>query len=172
MARVTPIAVPQGSLLAGFSGPGDYSDCFCAEAAREVTLGEFIEGFYSSMAFLPERVVLGLMGRGAPRSDIQALARGETDRIAVWKVVERTDTPSSGAAAGHQTSEILLESKGTGTASWLCVSSSGEPAGGQTRLLFGSWVGNLEQSVWRSMLWPHIWYSRTLLASALKSLSQ
>jgi hypothetical protein len=157
MAGVTACDVPEGSLLAAFGGPQDYRDCFAREVAGTVTLEEFIERFYCSMAFRPERMVLGLIGRGASNADAQALARRQADAIAVWKVVERRED------------EILLESRGTGTASWLAVEPlpAGPAATGQkiprTRLLFGSWVGNLEQSGWRVMRRPHQWYSRFLL---------
>ena len=117
-------------------------------AGREVTLADYIERFYCSMAFRPERLVLGLIARGATDADARALARGETDRIAVWEVVERDDK------------QILLHAKGTGTASWLAV----EPGPSSTRLLFGSWVGNLKQSWWRFTAHPLQWYSRALLA--------
>jgi hypothetical protein len=148
MGDVRAINVPEGSLLANFGGPKDYRDAFCREVAGAVSLEQFITRFYSSAAFGPERLVLGLIGRGASRADIEALACGEADRIAVWQVVERTPT------------EILLESKDTGTASWLAV----EPTANGTRLLFGSWVDNLGQSGWRFMLRPHQWYSNLLLA--------
>lgn len=160
MARVTACDVPQGSLLAGFGEAGDYRDCFCRVVPGAVSLSDHIERFYCSMAFRPERLVLGLLGRGASNEDARALARGDTDRIAVWKVVERRDT------------QILLHSAGTGTASWLAVEVLGDPSSssaavGQTarsRLFFGSWVGNLGQSGWRFLLHPHQWYSRVLLA--------
>ena len=147
MGKVRAIAVPEGSLLAGFGGPDDYRDAFCREVAGTVSLEQFIERFYCSMAFRPERLVLGLIGRGASNADASALARGEANGIAVWEVVERTD------------SEILLESKDTGTASWLAV-EAGETG---TKLLFGSWVGSLNDSGWRFMFHPHQWYSRLLL---------
>ncbi|WP_421989588.1 hypothetical protein [Qipengyuania sp.] len=157
MAGVTACDLPEGSLLAAFGGAQDYRDCFCREVAGTVTLEEFIKRFYCSTAFRPERIVLGLIGRGASNIDAKALAHGQADAIAVWKVVERRED------------EILLESKGTGTASWLAVEplQSGFGAVGaktpRTRLLFGSWVGNLEQSGWRVMQRPHQWYSRFLL---------
>ncbi len=153
MRKVTAIAVPEGSLLAAFGGPDDYRDAFCREVPGAVSLEQFIERFYSSAAFGPERLVLRLLGRGAPKADISALAHGVADRIAVWELVERRE------------SEILLESKDTGTASWLAV----EPCEPGTRLMFGSWVGRLGQSGWRFMLRPHILYSRVLLRSARDS---
>jgi len=153
MDRVTACDVPEGSLLALFGGPEDYRDCFCREVPGAVDLSTFIERFYCSMAFLPERMVLGAMGRGASSADARPLARGG---FGVWEVVERRE------------SQILLESRGTGTASWLSVEplgGSGQPpsrsqAAGQTRLLFGSWVGGVGQSAWRFMQRPHHIYAR------------
>ncbi|MEL1252090.1 hypothetical protein [Aurantiacibacter gilvus] len=147
MRGVRAIAVPEDSLLAGFGGSEDYRDAFCREVPGAVSLEQFIERFYCSMVFWPERLVLSLIGRGASSADARALARGEVDRIAVWEVVERTDTA------------ILLESKDTGTASWLAVEAT--TAG--TNLLFGSWVGSLNDSGWKFMLHPHQWYSYVLL---------
>ncbi len=130
MSGIRAIAVPEGSLLARFGGPGDYRDAFAREVAGDVSLEQFIERFYCSLAFRPERVVLGLMGRGASNADARKLARGEAGAIAVWQVVERSGT------------EILLHSPDTGTASWLAVT----PAPSGTTLLFGSWVGNVVNS--------------------------
>ena len=154
MATVTASPVPEDSLLAAFGGPGDYRDCFTRDVAGDVSLSEFIERFYCSAAFRPERMVLGLLGRGASNADAKAVARGETDEFCVWKVTERRET------------EALLDSKRTGTASWFAVEplpSSSAAVGQQTRLYFGSWVGNLDQSGWKAMLQPHVWYSRFLL---------
>ena len=61
MAKITACEVPEGSLLAQFGGPQDYRDCFCREVPGEVTLAQYIERFYSSMAFGPERVILRLI---------------------------------------------------------------------------------------------------------------
>ena len=141
MATVTARAVPKGSLLAEFGGPEDYRDCFIRDVPGEVSLAEFIERFYCSLAFLPERLVLRLITGRSSSEDASAVARGEADRFGAWKLVERS---------GDQ---ALLESKGTNTASWFMVESIGEG----TRLYFGSWVGNLDQSGWKSMLRPHVW---------------
>lgn len=148
MAKVFACDVPEGSLLAEFGGLADYRDCFVREVEGEVSLAQFIERFYCSMAFRPERLALGLIGRGASNADARALATGRSDDFAVWKAVERRG------------SETLLESKGTGTASWFAI----EPNDQKTRLLFGSWVGNLEQSGWRLFQHAHVWYSKVLLA--------
>ena len=188
MVRVIACDVPEGSLLAGYGGPGDYRDCFCREVPGIVSLAEFIERFYCSMAFRPKRLALGLMGRSASNADARALARGKTDCIAVWEVIERRSKTSgpqgrpparSDATEGRVSeeslrgrmappalevktktlSEILLHSKGTGTASWLAL----EPLDDSTRLLFGTWVGKPERPIMLALYRLHRLYSRVLL---------
>lgn len=150
MGSVRQVEVQPDSLLARYGSAQDYRDCFAREVAGNVTLEQFIERFYCSAAFRPERFVLGLFGRGANNADACALARGETDRFAVWKLVERSPTA------------ILLHSKDTGTASWLAVEAGADA----TTLYFGSWVGNLGQSGWRFMQQAHVMYSSVLLEGA------
>lgn len=159
MGRVRQVEVLPDSLLARYGCAQDYRDCFAREVAGSVTLEQFIERFYCSAAFRPERFVLGLFGRGANNADACALARGETDSFAMWEVVERSDLPSGSEAIGQKRPEILLHSKDTGTASWLAVEAGID----KTTLLFGSWVGNLGQSGWRFMQQAHVMYSRILL---------
>ena len=149
MALVESTDVPEGSLLANYGGAQDYRDCFVREVPGEVSLGDFIERFYGSMAFLPERLVLKALDTRASRADARALANGRSEGFGVWEMVERREN------------EILLTSEPTGTASWLSV----EPIAGGTRLYFGSWVGSIGQSGWKSLQAAHIWYSRELLAS-------
>ena len=149
MATVKSTDVPQGSLLAEFGGREDYRDCFVRDVPGDVALGTFIERFFGSMAFLPERLVLKALRTPASRADLRALATGRSDTFGVWEVVERSD------------SQILLDSKPTGTACWLSV----EPIDGGARLYFGSWVGSISQSGWNSLEAAHVWYSRELLDS-------
>jgi hypothetical protein len=148
--KTKEIPVPSDSLLANFGGQQDYRDCFVRELPSEVTLPQFLERFYRSPAFRPEALILSLLGRNALAESARRLAQGEQDRFGVWRVVQR------------QEQEILLESKSTGTASWFAV----EPTDQGTRLYFGSWVGNLDQSGWRSMQKAHVFYSHLLLGSA------
>jgi hypothetical protein len=113
MFGVSACELPEDSLIAQFGGPGDYRDCFCREVAGTVTLPEYIERFYCSMAFRPERLVLGLLGRGASNEDARELARGEINRFGVWEMVEgrsatRKAVPSSisGVEYGSQSQPI------------------------------------------------------------------
>ncbi|MBT8431134.1 MAG: hypothetical protein KJP27_01435 [Altererythrobacter sp.] len=191
MTDVTACELPEGSLLARYGGPGDYRDCFSREVPGEVSLEQYIERFYSSMAFAPERLILGLIGHAkgwdASADAFRALARGEADRFGAWEVIDRRsclvaehgerpashkgvvsssseaigqqECPPASEAQIYESDQILLLSKDTNTASWLSV----QPQGANTKLLFGSWVGGIDQSGWRVMLTPHVWYSRVLL---------
>lgn len=148
MATVHAIPVPEASLLAQFGKQSDYRDCFARDVTGDLTLDEFIERFYSALAFLPERLLLKVLGTPASSKDARAFARGETDRFGAWEVVERKG------------SEMLALSKDTNTASWFAI----EPLDTGTRLKFGSWVGSIGESGWKALLRPHVWYSRQLLA--------
>ena len=147
MPQVREVPVPESSLLAAYGNESDYRDCFVRDVPADVSLEDYIHRFYRSRAFLPERLVLKALGKPASSADARELADGKTDRFGVWAVFER------------QADQILLESKPTGTASWFAV----EPVEGGTRLFFGSWVGSIGESGWKSMLEPHLWYSRALL---------
>lgn len=147
MSLIRAIPVPPDSLLAAFGGSESYRDCFTRDMPETLTLRQLIERFYSSTPFLPERLVLKMLGKPAARTDARRLAQGETDSFGVWQVVARREN------------EILLDSKPTGTASWLAV----EPFERGTRLYFGTWVGNIDRSGWKPMELAHLWYSRMLL---------
>ncbi|MEO1221338.1 MAG: hypothetical protein AAFY42_08310 [Pseudomonadota bacterium] len=149
MTSVTAIDVPAGSLLAQFGKEGDYRDCFVRDVRGEVSLETYIERFYHSRAFLPERLILKALGKPASSADATAFARGETHRFGVWKLVERAET------------EMLALSKDTNTASWFSVETGAQG----TRLYFGSWVGSIGESGWKALLKPHVWYSRELLGA-------
>jgi len=89
MSKVQQIDVPQGSLLADYGPPEAYRDSYAREVPGMVSLPEFIERFYCSMAFRPERLALGLIGRGTSNEHAARLARGEVESFAAWHVVER-----------------------------------------------------------------------------------
>lgn len=147
MAKVLACPVPPGSLLAEFGSSTAYRDCFACEVPGLVTLPELIERFYCSPAFRPERLALGLIGRGASNADVHALASGEVQSFAAWNVVER------------RSQEILLQDFQQATASWLSV----RPGEGTTTLLFGSWVDRPDRGPVRLLMPFHRFYSRVLL---------
>ena len=149
MVSITAIDVPEGSLLAQFGQESDYRDCFARDVPGQVSLETYIERFYCSRAFLPERLILKALGTPASSADATAFARGKTDRFGAWRLVERAET------------EMLALSKDTNTASWFSVETGAQG----TRLYFGSWVGSIGESGWKAMLKPHVWYSRELLGA-------
>ena len=84
MTKVIACDVPEGSLLAAFGGQRDekaqdYRDCFYRDVPGEVTLGEYIERFYCSAAFRPERLAPRL---GADGADVLADAGFDAGEIA------------------------------------------------------------------------------------------
>lgn len=151
MAGLTEIDIPEDSLLAKFGAQTAYRDCLVKTVQGEVTLQDHIAGFYSSHAFRPERLLLGLIGKGASREDLDKLARAETESFAAWNVVERNDR------------ELLMQDYTGATASWLAVRSSGR---GQTDLLFGSWVGKPDRPLVKALMPFHRFYARLLLSAA------
>ena len=161
MSKIAPVPVPEASLLAEFGHSGAYRDCFARDVAhgdgRPVGLEQFVERFYCSAAFRPERLLLGLARRDgawkASDEDARAVARGETERFAVWTV------------AGRRSHELLLKDHRGATASWFSTLSL--PTS-KTRLLFGSWVGEPERPLVKALMPFHRWYSRVLLASAAR----
>ncbi|MEM7701586.1 MAG: hypothetical protein AAF251_06575 [Pseudomonadota bacterium] len=154
MSAVIECDVPEGSLLATFGGPADYRDCFYRDVTGAVALPDFIERFYCSGAFLPERMILRVIAGPSTRADARAFALGQADRFGAWQLVERNET------------EALFHSKDTGTASWFCVEPDAQKTGAQnTRLYFGSWVGGIGDSGWKALMSAHVWYSKQLLRS-------
>jgi len=151
MARIISIDVPSASLLAGFGPSTAYRDCFACTVHEDISLPRFVERFYTSTIFRPERLILSLIGRGATNQDAHNLALGESRTFAAWELVDRRE------------SEILLRDFSGATASWLAV----EPASAShTRLMFGSWVGKPDRAIVRALMPLHRVYSRALLSSA------
>ncbi len=193
MAKVNACDVPEGSLLAEFGGPDDYRDCFACAVPGEVTLAAFIERFYCSMAFRPERLALGLIGRGASNADAAKLARGEAQTFAAWNVVDRWETDAQGLVAEHGPAGSARASrvggarpqtrKGRGDRTPDGVQTTKNPqillrdfsgataswlsvqpgTNSGTVLLFGSWVGKPDSGVVKALMPVHQWYARVLL---------
>jgi hypothetical protein len=160
MAPIVSSPLPSGSLLARHAKPGDHGDCYTIDVPHAVPLAAFVEAFYTSAGFRPERLVLALIGRGGNAADARALARGETGRFAAWRVEASGD------------SELLLSDFLGRTRSWLAVVSLGPAA---TRLHFGSGIrrregrgpgARIERALFRLLLPGHAVYSRVLLRSA------
>ncbi|MEO9819205.1 MAG: hypothetical protein ABJ370_05130 [Paracoccaceae bacterium] len=155
--------VPENRLISPFrAAEAHHTDAFCLEFAGQVDLADFINAFYTSWLFKLERLVLRVFAK-APTSDAQAqaLASGDLDTFAVWRV------------EGREPTEILLGERSGRTKSWLAI----EPAGEVTRLWFGSIVVPVHRKgkltlgpVFDSLLGAHKVYSRSLLMAAAAQL--
>lgn len=165
MQAITPAALPADALLARYAGGNGYSDCFTTALVRSVTLGEFIEAFYTSRLFKLERAVLATLF-ACPSTDAEAagLATGRRNRFAAWTVEARARD------------QILLCDLRGRTRSWLKVESSAAPG---TRLFFGSAIvpahparsGRAALGTgFRALLVIHRLYSRALLRAAARRL--
>jgi AcrR family transcriptional regulator len=164
VAPIQARPLPSDSLLARHSRPGDHADCYTTDVPGAVGLAAFVEAFYTSRGFLPERLALYLVGRGANAADARTLAQGGADHFAAWRVEARTER------------ELLLLDYLGRTRSWL--SAEPLPSGG-TRLHFGSGIirregdgpgDRMERGLFQALLPFHARYSRVLLSEAARRL--
>lgn len=118
--------LPADALSARYrSEDGHYTDCFATDVQGEVSLAEFVEAFYTARLFRCERVILKYFAkRPSTDAEARAVAQGTAKSFAAWTVEDRTDT------------QLLMCDMHEATRSWFKV----EPAGGSTRLFFGSAV--------------------------------
>lgn len=157
MASITSCDLPAEALLRTYAKKGAHTDCFAADVKASVSFGTYVEAFYTSAGFKPERIVLGLIGKGANDADVRRLAH-EAETFAAWRVEARA------------ADQILLCDFLSRTRSWLMVA----PIGGGTRLYFGSAVvpvgvgsGAGRLGFPFDLLLPfHQLYSRVLLGAA------
>jgi hypothetical protein len=174
VSAVRSVELPAWSLLARHRGAECYRDAFAVEVAGAVSLAGFVARFYGSRAFWPERMALHLIGRGANRADIAALAEGRSDTFAAWSVEAREDARTDSAASAPHREQILLRDFQDRTCSWLAVEEGVAPALSQhsgsaegpaaTRLWFGTGLRPPEAFVARTLVPVHRWYARRLLA--------
>lgn len=125
MEGIAPCTLPDTALLQRLRAAGAYTDCYAATARGDIDFARYVEAFYTTRLFKLERAVLSFAVR-KPSSDAQAraLARGETEAFAAWRVEARA------------IDQLLLCDYQARTRSWLMR----EPVNGGTRLYFGSAV--------------------------------
>jgi hypothetical protein len=164
-AKACPL--PEQALLAAYLHQADYLDCFVVDVDGPVSLADYILAFYTSPAFKPERILLGVLLR-MPSTDDDAyrLAHAASDRFAAWHVEQRSDN------------QILLCDYQKRSRSWLmAMPLSQTNTNGGTRLYFGTAMMPVEKTkmgraIGRSMIWSLTWfhkiYARKLLQAAYK----
>ncbi|NQD37123.1 hypothetical protein HPT27_08805 [Permianibacter sp. IMCC34836] len=96
---------------------GAYTDCYVTTVAGVVSAPAFIEAFYTTTLFKLERLILRwAVGKTSTDRDAQALASGDCDHFAAWRVEAR--------ASG----QLLLADFTGRTKSWLMVETVGAAA--------------------------------------------
>ena len=163
--RPTDCPVPHDSLLDRLArSRGAFADAYAQALPRRVPLAEFVEAFYTTRLFKVERAPIRLLGKPSSDAMARAVARGEGERLAVWTVEART------------ADELLMHEDSGATRSWFRAEALGD---GGTRLWFGSAVVPRRHgpggeprfsAVFHALLGFHRWYSRALLAAALRRL--
>lgn len=159
MFGISATPLPASSFLTSQAETaGHYTDCFDATVDGPVSITDFIEAFFNSPVLRLERKLIGLAVQKSSPADVTDFASGKTNSLAVWTTETRGDD------------QITMLVKGGRIRSWLMV----EPAGDQTRLLFGSSVTpvtgkdgspTLGFGV-RAFMGFHILYAKICLASA------
>lgn len=139
--------LPANALLQKYVRAGAYTDCFYTDFPENITLADYVEAFYTTWLFKLERVILRLLVH-KPSTDqqVQALANGQLEVFAAWRVEDRDP---------HQ---LLMSDFRDHTRSWFML----EPG----RLYFGSAVIPKDRPSYKLLLGLHRLYSRALLATA------
>ncbi|MEP2717312.1 hypothetical protein [Pseudophaeobacter sp.] len=161
--------IPNKGLLGKYAlKDGCYTDCFYIDVPRTIHFVDFASAFFNSPIFRLERRVLAIfLSRPSSNREVDELASGASDRLALWKVEERDDTQ-------------MLLSVGDGPIRTWLMSQNSEAHSGTTRLFFGSAVLPLAHSssgkpkigwAFRASVGLHKLYSRILLWSASRNLS-
>ena len=168
MTRIAALPPPETSLLAQRRGEDWYRDAFRACVPGHVTLGTFVTEFFAGPAFLPERMALHLIGRGAGAAEIAALAEGTATRFAAWEMEAR------------EADQLLMHDFLDRTCCWLAVSHEGDASDlgaphnagerEQRFLWFGTGLRNPGGPFARWLKQPHRAYARWLLAGAARRL--
>lgn len=161
--------LPEHSLLFAYHAKGDYTDCFTADVAGDVSQQQFVTAFYTSRLFKVERFILKWLV-AKPSTDRQAglLAAGSIDSFAAWTVEGRKR---------HQL--LVLDYQGC-TRSWLMVEPMKVGHGAATRLFFGTGIASATDRktgrktmplLFRLLLRFHRRYAPALLQSAVTKLA-
>ncbi len=164
--NITPCPVPDGTALAAYREQGAVTDCFRAELNGSYSHSAYVEAFYTTWLFRLERLILArVVARPSTDAEAAALARGDADQFAAWRVEHRGER------------EILLSDFMGRTRSWLMSTSDTTIQG--TRLYFGSAIVPAQATPdgQRMISWQfralsrfHYWYSIALLACARRRL--
>ncbi len=167
MPKVNECELPNIALSAGYKTQGAFVDCYYSEIAKDVSLDEYIQAFYTTPLFKLERSLLSLATfKCASDHDALALSLGKSECYSIWTV------------EGREANQILMRDFTGNTRSWLMVKKA-SAGGAGTRLYFGSVVvpkGTSENGKKSFGNFFHLFdkfhqvYSRALLSAAYRKL--
>mgnify|MGYP000064086267 FL=1 len=167
MPKVFESELPSNALSATYKTQGAFVDCYYSEVAKDISLDEYIQAFYTTPLFKLERSLLSLATfKRASDHDALALSLGKSDRYSIWTV------------EGREANQILMRDFTGNTRSWLMVQKASDSEAG-TRLYFGSVVVPKEKTesgqasfggLFHLLGKFHQIYSKALLTSAYKRL--
>ena len=158
--KISKQALPDQALLQVYATRSDcFADCYTSTLKRPINLEAYVTAFYGTRLFRTERVILGAAGFPSTDTNLAALAKGQSDRFAAWRV------------EALEADQILMCDRSGRTRSWLMI----QPEGAGTRLFFGSAVVPKEEGeelgfLFRALLGFHKLYSRALLRAARAAL--
>lgn len=165
MPRVEKRPLPETALHQRHAREGAYSDCYSTVIDGVVTLGNFVEAFYTTWLFKLERWILAVtVGKRSNDAEARWVAHGDADAFAAWTVEERAPN------------QLLMCDYVGVTRSWFMTSPE---EGGRTRLYFGTVVAPRSEQAngrrqigrtYRLLMGFHKLYSRALLRAAAASL--
>ena len=82
---VTQIDIPDGTLIAERRDRlGGFADSFVTRVPGQISLPDYVETFYTTPVFRAERLILRLAGHPSTDQQARDLARGLTERFAIW----------------------------------------------------------------------------------------
>ena len=128
MLNIEKPGLPADALLQPYAEmEGAYTDCYAVVISGNVSLKEYVTAFYTTSLFKLERFILK-HGVKKPSTDnaARAVAAGDIDKFAAWRVEARADN------------QLLMADLWGKTLSWFMVAP--QPGGQQnaTRLYFGT----------------------------------
>ncbi|MEH6450534.1 MAG: hypothetical protein V7765_17820 [Oleispira sp.] len=128
MPKVIATELPSDALSTSYQEQGAFVDCYYMDIAKDISLEQYIQAFYTTTLFKLERSLLSLATFKRTK-DVEAveLSLGKSDQYSIWTV------------EGRESNQIMLRDFTGNTRSWLMVQKPNENQMG-TRLYFGSVV--------------------------------
>lgn len=160
--------LPADALLRCYFRDGGYTDCYLAELPFSISLGQYVEAFYTTSLFKAERTILSFAGHASTDADAAQVARGASCCFAAWHVEDRVED------------QLLMADVSGRTRSWFKIATISGKTSEHTLLYFGSAITGgegdkagrmLSDVMFRALTGPHKFYSRALLSATRRRLA-